>query len=238
MIIDRDSLAPKQAAAVALLPLALLLLSELWQALDRVSYAYAFREDTPVEYAQFVLLLAASLFGARITFAMKTRGYPALTMLYAIFALALLAVAMEEISWGQRLIGFDTPAYFDRHNLQKEFNLHNLDAIERDGAGIWFDLLVGAAVAYMSLTWLVMSWGRLDQGSALTHYFVPSAFLTGYFLLPTVWMACPFLQGIGGPPLPHDNENAELVMALGSFLFMLYGVRRLSLLNEPLRDIP
>lgn len=32
----------------------------------------------------------------------------------------------EEISWGQRIIGFKTPEFFLKYNTQGEFNLHNL----------------------------------------------------------------------------------------------------------------
>lgn len=38
----------------------------------------------------------------------------------------VLAGAMEEISWGQRLVGFETPDALDRLNDQGEFNLHNV----------------------------------------------------------------------------------------------------------------
>lgn len=43
--------------------------------------------------------------------------------------LALLAVfgAGEELSWGQRLIGIDSPEFFRDHNRQGETNLHNLE---------------------------------------------------------------------------------------------------------------
>ena len=35
-------------------------------------------------------------------------------------------VAMEEISWGQRLLGYRPPAYFLEYNYQQEFNFHNV----------------------------------------------------------------------------------------------------------------
>ena len=35
-------------------------------------------------------------------------------------------VAMEEISWGQRLFSFRPPAYFLQDNFQQELNLHNI----------------------------------------------------------------------------------------------------------------
>ena len=38
-----------------------------------------------------------------------------------------LLISLEEISWGQRIIGFETPEAFSQ-NLQGEFNLHNFDS--------------------------------------------------------------------------------------------------------------
>ena len=34
--------------------------------------------------------------------------------------------AGEEISWGQRIFGVETPEWMEEHNRQKEMNLHNL----------------------------------------------------------------------------------------------------------------
>lgn len=41
----------------------------------------------------------------------------------------------EEISWGQRLLGFDTPDSIARVNLQRETNIHNLTIFHRRDAG-------------------------------------------------------------------------------------------------------
>jgi hypothetical protein len=41
-------------------------------------------------------------------------------------ALFCFVVAMEEISWAQRVIGYRPPAYFLEHNFQQEFNVHNV----------------------------------------------------------------------------------------------------------------
>ena len=46
--------------------------------------------------------------------------------LLGLAALACLFVGMEEISWGQTYLGWDTPDYVARVNVQKETNLHNL----------------------------------------------------------------------------------------------------------------
>ena len=41
-------------------------------------------------------------------------------------AIVVLFGAMEEVSWGQRVIGFETPATMEHLNRQGEFNIHNV----------------------------------------------------------------------------------------------------------------
>ena len=42
------------------------------------------------------------------------------------FGFLFLFGAMEEISWGQRVLGIESPEWFLKHNKQGEINLHNL----------------------------------------------------------------------------------------------------------------
>ncbi|HET6594601.1 MAG TPA: hypothetical protein VFG81_03195 [Anaerolineales bacterium] len=49
---------------------------------------------------------------------------------YLGLALVFLFGAGEEISWGQRILGFKTPEPLSQVNRQEEFNLHNLTAWE------------------------------------------------------------------------------------------------------------
>jgi hypothetical protein len=43
----------------------------------------------------------------------------------------LVVVAGEEISWGQRIFGIDTPSSLAGSNVQGETNLHNLDGVHQ-----------------------------------------------------------------------------------------------------------
>lgn len=45
---------------------------------------------------------------------------------YYAFAAGALFIAMEEVSYGQHLTGFESPAWFAAFNEQQELNLHNL----------------------------------------------------------------------------------------------------------------
>ena len=41
-------------------------------------------------------------------------------------AVASFVLAWEEISWGQRILGFETPDEIEQINAQQETNLHNM----------------------------------------------------------------------------------------------------------------
>ena len=43
-----------------------------------------------------------------------------------LIAIGTYVIAMEEISWGQRILGFKSDDFFSIYNMQKETNLHNL----------------------------------------------------------------------------------------------------------------
>ena len=45
---------------------------------------------------------------------------------YLFIALGSFFILGEEISWGQRIFGFETSEYFREHNSQDEENIHNL----------------------------------------------------------------------------------------------------------------
>ena len=52
----------------------------------------------------------------------------------------------EEISWGQRIIGFESPQFFKQYNTQMEFNLHNLKFGETKINKLVFGLILGIIV--------------------------------------------------------------------------------------------
>lgn len=82
------------------------------------------REDGFIQWCQFGFLLAAAILGA-IHF-LRTRQI--VWLLVAAFA---FGVAMEEISWGQRIFNWHTPAWWARNNIQDETTVHNLAGLQR-----------------------------------------------------------------------------------------------------------
>lgn len=105
-------------------------------------------EDSIVEWVGALAWLAASgLFAAKLV-AQRRFGTRAIVGTIALVGLALMCfvAAGEEISWGQRLLGYDTPEAIARDNLQSEMNLHNhelldvrtsIDGNEKTGLARW-----------------------------------------------------------------------------------------------------
>jgi len=86
-------------------------------------------EDNVVEYLSALFGVAGAVFFASVALAAwhLPHGSPnrTLTLVFAgACAVVLFLLGMEEISWGQRLFGFDTPDSFAA-NRQGEVNLHN-----------------------------------------------------------------------------------------------------------------
>jgi hypothetical protein len=88
------------------------------------------KEDGVFEYVSAVALLMAALVTILAGYYARGRvvilGKPVWACLpYFLIGGAFTLIFLEEVSWGQRLLGFGTPEFMQR-NLQGEFNLHNL----------------------------------------------------------------------------------------------------------------
>ena len=108
------------------------------------AYSELVQEDRFVEWWTALLFASAGL-------AFAVGAWRGRRLLDAGVALFCLAAAGEEISWGQRILGFVPPETFLERNAQQEANLHNL--VEPFGQPKW--TLVVILVAYGVLAPLV-----------------------------------------------------------------------------------
>ncbi len=90
---------------------------------DRYIFVILTREDHWVENLTAVWFFLASLLFFTIA---GTERDVFRRIVYVLGGIALLFVAGEEISWGQRIVGFSTPDFLMDLNRQKEFNFHNI----------------------------------------------------------------------------------------------------------------
>jgi hypothetical protein len=92
---------------------------------DSDLYYLGIQEDAYLEWATFWAFLIAAVLSsvAAVRQHRINRGLP---WFLAGVALFCLFVALEEISWGQRLFGYRPSVYFLDQNFQQEFNIHNV----------------------------------------------------------------------------------------------------------------
>lgn len=82
-------------------------------------------EDGIVEYLTAVFLLITALVSIYRLFNLKGKSFLLYTTCLLIFVLFVFG-AGEEISWGQRIFGWETSAEFGKLNAQNETNFHNM----------------------------------------------------------------------------------------------------------------
>jgi len=87
---------------------------------------FLLREDHVFESLTAALFLMASSLCA--LGALLRKGPGATRFWVLAWGVAFLVMGMEEISWGQRLFGVETPGLLESLNQQEEINLHNLDS--------------------------------------------------------------------------------------------------------------
>lgn len=84
------------------------------------------QEDGPVEYLAALFWAAASVVCVvRLVHGQRHARIPLL--FWASFAFLCMG---EEVSWFQRVVGFETPPTIEAVNVQGEFNLHNLGSVD------------------------------------------------------------------------------------------------------------
>ena len=84
------------------------------------------REDGLIESLTALALLCAGLVCVFRVWRMKGLRTKTFLACCGILGVVALFGAGEEISWGQRILGFNSPKFFQQNNSQLETNLHNI----------------------------------------------------------------------------------------------------------------
>lgn len=110
------------------LPLILTLIAFFIYIRNNQFFRIIVEDDHLVEYSQFFLLLFSSvicLFLRKYWWSKERL----LGILFLLLAIGCFFVAGEEISWGQRLLGIETPEQLAEINMQEEMTIHNIGFI-------------------------------------------------------------------------------------------------------------
>ncbi|MEZ4736758.1 MAG: hypothetical protein R3E79_57490 [Caldilineaceae bacterium] len=192
--------------------------------LGKATYLWLTGEDGFAENLQIFFSALTFICALMLIRRYQQAGKHLIVVLYVILCFGLLFLIGEEISWGQRIFGWQTTGVLAEINTQHETNLHNI--VGAKTAFKWVQLLIGA---YGTL--LPLMFGRWQGNSRVKELFaaiIPDYTLIPYFASMFIWKL--YRNLLPAPAnwefaLAEYNEMLELVLAMGIFLFMIFQLR-------------
>lgn len=183
---------------------------------DSQSYIMINTEGGLIEYGTSIAYILAFAFSIPVANALLKQNQKVWGIFYYLFAIALLFVGLEEISWGQRLLGVKSPDFFETYNSQSEITIHNLE---------WFRHYLHNAYIVIgfwgSFSWLIFREISDKIKVKLIKYFIPSWFLSSFFLPALIiFIILEYTNGFGFFIL-KDQESVELILSLGFLLLVV-----------------
>ena len=134
-----------------------------------------------------------------------------------LIALFFIFVGGEEISWGQRLFGFETPEVIIDNNVQGESTLHNLSFFDRGGAVLNQHTILNLIALFMGVI-IPISFNF----SPPLRRLLSSMNFPAPPLAVTMWFIVGLVHGqtiAKAEPHWSHTEVKELIFAVGFFLY-------------------
>ena len=174
-----------------------------WSLRTYIEVAWLESEDGLSEWWSVATYLAGALAAGAAAWSLRSTGYSAVKYFYLVLAVGLLLGGMEEISWGQRLVGWGTPAALDQINFQGETTLHNVNFANN----VIFEVLFwGSALGLIAGLWRFTA--NLRGLSDPVRMVLPSLVLAPALLLIMVWRTGDLWQTANIPRLFMDHFNS------------------------------
>jgi len=168
-------------------------------------------EDGITEWATFwAFLLAAAtfLYAARL----QNRDGGPVPVFFTAVACLCLFIAGEEISWGQRLLGYRPPLYFLERNFQQELNFHNIIAARMRRVGL-LTVIFGYGVALPLLASVPLPGRWLKRLSIVAP---PLAVAPSFLAMAVLYEVYPW---------EYTGEVVELMLGFGFLFAGIHGAK-------------
>lgn len=197
------------------------LFPELGKALVKGNEIIPFR---PAIFVKMAFQLVACGIFAILAKQMFTRKQWLLFGVFGLFVIVTFWMAMEEISWGQRIFRWETTGYFAENNMQGEMNLHNLNTQLFQNVLYFGGFLLLVALPFFR-DYITKLLKRIKFLSPLIS------------ILPGAWMIGAFAMAIGFTD-PHISEagwhwSSILFEILATGAILSVYAWRLSQLKDP-----
>ena len=208
---------------VALTPPLLLAVSVWYSQAYEAYFLILTAEGGWVESGQAILFAVGALLSARIAWRLHQSGQSAWAIVYSAIALGLGWVTGEELSWGQHLLAFPTPEWFQAHNRQGEFNIHNIPGVAPTIRwGLDYVLIVVSILSGLAWRRGRSRWRRWQLHLWVPHHaFIPAWLcVMSYRMLRTLYLWRYSEATTISRVVQRMSEPIELIFALAVVVFL------------------
>jgi hypothetical protein len=142
-------------------------------------YESVVKEDGFLENIQVIFYFTAAVVSLICSLKFFNKFKKPEAIFFLLLFISLFFIAGEEISWGQRIFGIETPENYARMNLQEETTIHNLGFFQSKIDYIYMALGLWGAFSALILKSLIPKLYKKYQ------YFFPMPILFFYFFAVT-----------------------------------------------------
>ncbi|MDA1128297.1 MAG: hypothetical protein O2913_06320 [Chloroflexi bacterium] len=210
-----------------------------WSLRTYIEVGWLESEDGLSEWWSVATYLAGAVAAGAAAWALRGTRHSALKYFYLALAVGFFLGGMEEISWGQRLVGWGTPAALEEINFQGETTLHNVNFANN----VIFEVLFwGSTFGLIGGLWRMTANTRgLSDRMRLV---LPSLALSPALLLIMVWRTGDIWETANLPRLvmdhfnsgPRGSEVPEALLGLCIVVYTLSNLRQARHLNRLTND--
>ena len=169
-----------------------------------------------IEYGTSLAFLLAAIFAFPIGKFFLANRNKFLGYLYYLISFGFFLVGMEEISWGQKLIGFESSEFFKNYNSQEEITIHNL---------VWVNEYLDKGLMFVALiagiSCLIYKLISRVKNNYRTKFLIPRWFFASFFLIVFLFFYLVEYVEIWNDTIENFQESIELVFSLGCLSFIL-----------------
>ena len=196
-------------------------------------------EDGLSEWWSVATYLAGAAAAGAAAWALRTTKHTKIRYFYLALAAGFFLGAMEEISWGQRLVGWGTPSALADINFQDETTLHNVNFANN----ILFEVLLwGSVLGLTGGLWRFTA--NLRGLSDRMRLVLPSLTLAPALLLIMVWRTGDLWESANIPRLimnhfdsgPRGSEVPEALLGLCIIIYTFSSLKQARYLGRQPRN--
>ena len=191
---------------------------------DPVRYWEYFGGGNPegyMEWVQFGFYLVAGVIFTVVGVSRLKNLKKSVSVTITGFGVFVIAVAFEEVSWGQKIWNFETPKRIGDANIQGELTIHNLNYVQDF-------IILGYIFAGLSLTAMAILSRKLGTKYRAVNGLLPNVKLSQfYFLVAGFYFWYGYINPHLSNPVENHQEFFETLFSAGIMLWALQVYRQL-----------